>query len=65
MAEPVPGRSRIEITQKDLPLHCPMTRTPVWSNHPRVFLQPGADGESRCPYCGTVYVVSGTARAGH
>jgi uncharacterized Zn-finger protein len=65
MAEPVQSESRIEVTGKDLPLHCPMMRTPLWCSHPRVFLQPGADGKARCPYCGTVYVFSGAAPSGH
>ncbi len=65
MAEPVQSESRIEVTEQDLPLHCPMPRTPVWCYHPRVFLQPAADGKVRCPYCGTVYVYQGGAPKGH
>ena len=26
----------IEVTEADLPLHCPTPKTPVWSLHPRV-----------------------------
>jgi uncharacterized Zn-finger protein len=28
---------------------------PLWSNHPRVFIDVSTTGEGRCPYCGTVY----------
>ncbi len=65
MAESVQSASRIEVKDEDLPLHCPMPRTPVWRYHPRVFLQPGPDGNARCPYCGTVYVYQGTQAKGH
>jgi uncharacterized Zn-finger protein len=60
----------IDVTEKDLPLHCPMARTPLWSYHPRVFLQfsiHAGDGAPRvkCPYCGTDYVFKGAALPGH
>ena len=60
----------IEVTEKDLPLHCPMSRTPLWSYHPRVFLQfaPARDDAAptvRCPYCGTLYVFKGAALPTH
>jgi uncharacterized Zn-finger protein len=28
---------------------------PLWSSHPRVFLDFDEHGEARCPYCGTQY----------
>ena len=36
-------------------VHCPNPRMPLWSNHPRVFIDVAQTGEGRCPYCGTVY----------
>jgi uncharacterized Zn-finger protein len=51
MADP----REVEITQKDLPLHCPMPDAPLWSRHPRVFLDVAKEGEVLCPYCGTRY----------
>jgi len=45
----------IEVTAKDLPLHCPTTETALWCSHPRVFLDVTASGEVLCPYCGTKY----------
>jgi uncharacterized Zn-finger protein len=34
----------------------------LWSNHPRVFIDVATTGEGRCPYCGTVYRLTGGAR---
>jgi uncharacterized Zn-finger protein len=28
---------------------------PLWSNHPRVYIDVATVGEGKCPYCGTVY----------
>ena len=36
-------------------VYCPNPAMPRWSNHPRVFLDVVTTGESKCPYCGTVY----------
>jgi uncharacterized Zn-finger protein len=55
----------VEITEKDLPLHCPMPDAPLWARHPRVFLDVAKEGEARCPYCATVYVYKGAAVKGH
>jgi len=32
---------------------------PLWSSHPRVFLEIAPDGEAMCPYCGTRYRFKG------
>ena len=34
---------------------CPNPRMPLWSNHPKVFIDVVTLGQGRCPYCGTVY----------
>jgi len=65
MAEPVQSETVIEVTETDLPLHCPTPRTPVWSYHPRVFLDVADTGEMRCPYCSTLYVYRGPKPKGH
>ncbi len=49
--------SRYEITTTDLPLHCPMDNMSQWDSHPRVFLPIENTGESRCPYCGALYII--------
>lgn len=56
----------VEVTEKDLPLHCPTAVSPLWARHPRVFLDVVAHGEASCPYCGTKYVFKGVApKGGH
>jgi len=47
--------SPVELDSADLPAYCPNPGMPVWSNHPRVFLDFAPNGEARCPYCSTVY----------
>ena len=48
--------ARVELDGKDLPAFCPNPRMPVWSHHPRVFLNV-THGQAACPYCGTRYVL--------
>ncbi len=49
----------IEVLAKDLQgpgvVFCPNPAMPLWSNHPRVFIDVVTTGEGKCPYCGTVY----------
>ena len=45
---------------------CPNPKMPLWSTHPRVFLDVGTTGAARCPYCGTQYrLKSGEKAAAH
>ena len=55
----------IEVTEDDLPLHCPMPSMLLWNSHPRVFLPIENTGEALCPYCGTRYTLKGGATTGH
>jgi uncharacterized Zn-finger protein len=56
----------VEVTAADLPLHCPLPSQKLWNTHPRVYLDVGATGEAKCPYCGTVYrLAGGAAPRGH
>lgn len=56
----------VTVTASDLPLHCPTDKSPLWSLHPRVFLDITKTGEVHCPYCGTHYKVApGTVFTGH
>lgn len=48
-------QSVVVLEAKDLPAFCPNPAMPVWSSHPRVFLDVAETGEAKCPYCGTVY----------
>jgi len=47
--------SAVELDGKDLPAYCPNPSMPIWSSHPRVFLDLNEHGEAKCPYCGTMY----------
>ena len=55
----------IEVGADDLPVFCPGPKAPLWSMHPRVFLDVAKAGEVLCPYCGTRYVYKGAPPAGH
>jgi uncharacterized Zn-finger protein len=49
----------VRVKPRDLPVFCPNPAMPLWSSHPRVFLDVADSGDARCPYCGTVYVLEG------
>jgi uncharacterized Zn-finger protein len=45
---------------------CPNPKMPLWSNHPRIFIDVATSGEGRCPYCGTLYQLEAGAKVhGH
>lgn len=61
-----PATAVVELDSKDLPAHCPNDAMPIWSSHPRVFLEFAANGEARCPYCSTTYRLKpGVVMHGH
>jgi uncharacterized Zn-finger protein len=53
--QPAAAANAVELDGKDLPAHCPNPAMPLWSSHPRVFLEFNHDGVAKCPYCGTAY----------
>ncbi len=55
----------VEVTAADLPLHCPLASQKLWNTHPRVFLPIEMTKQARCPYCGTLYQLTGEVPAGH
>ncbi len=55
----------VELDGKDLPAFCPNKAMPIWSSHPRVFLDFAANGEAKCPYCSTVYKLKPGVHADH
>ena len=55
----------VAVDAKALPVYCPNPAMPLWSSHPRVFLDVAGAGEAMCPYCGTRYRLEGDAKAGH
>jgi len=56
---PQRAASTVEVAASDLQgpgvVFCPNPKMPLWSNHPRVFIDVATVGEGKCPYCGTVY----------
>jgi len=57
-----PQTSRVhEVTQADLPLHCPTPEMSLWNSHPRVYLPIEAGGEAVCPYCGAKFLLEDQA----
>lgn len=34
---------------------CPNPKMPLWSTHPRVYIDVATTGAGRCPYCSTRY----------
>ena len=44
---------------------CPNPKMPLWSTHPKVYLDVATTGEATCPYCGTKYVLDGPAPHRH
>lgn len=60
------NQSPLIVTAKDLPLHCPSAKAPLWSMHPRVFLDIVDTGSVKCPYCSTEYkLAEGTVIHAH
>jgi uncharacterized Zn-finger protein len=61
-APPLRDKAVVEVGASDLAgpqaLYCPNPKMPLWSNHPRVFLDIGKTGRTMCPYCGTIYVLN-------
>jgi uncharacterized Zn-finger protein len=62
----------IELAAKDLNsqggVFCPSAKADMklWNTHPKVYLDVGRTGSSKCPYCGTVYQLkAGEHFAGH
>jgi uncharacterized Zn-finger protein len=52
--------------QGDRAVFCPNPKMPLWSNHPRVFIDVRTTGHGQCPYCGTRYqLAAGAARGSH
>jgi uncharacterized Zn-finger protein len=61
-------RAVVDVQAADLQgpgvVFCPNPKMPLWSNHPRVFIDVAASGEGACPYCGTRYRLAGGAARG-
>jgi len=53
------SKASVELSAAELQgagvIFCPNPRMPLWSNHPRVFIDVATAGVGKCPYCGTEY----------
>jgi uncharacterized Zn-finger protein len=58
-------KKSVDVGGADLPLHCPLPSQALWNKHPRVYLPIEATKEARCPYCGTLYRLTGEVASGH
>jgi uncharacterized Zn-finger protein len=45
----------IYVEAKDLPVYCPGPKAPLWSMHPRVYIEIADTGTAVCPYCSATY----------
>lgn len=45
----------VYVEAKDLPVFCPGPKAPLWSMHPRVYIEVVETGGAICPYCSTAY----------
>lgn len=54
------AKTAIEVKTDDLPIHCPVSGSSLWDSHPRVYIPVQENGgESKCPYCGTIFKLLG------
>lgn len=55
----------VEVNTADLPFYCPPPGSSLWNAHPRVMIPLDKLGEARCPYCSTLYRLTGALPHGH
>jgi uncharacterized Zn-finger protein len=59
----------VEVLARDLHgqgvVFCPNPKMPLWSNHPRVFIDVVTVGRGSCPYCGTEYRLKAGEKVAH
>lgn len=46
---------KVTVTSADLPVYCPGPHSPLWSMHPRVYIEIEKSGIASCPYCSATY----------
>ncbi len=71
MTEKSSAAAVVEVTASDLQgpgvVFCPNPKMPLWSSHPKVYIDLSHDGRGRCAYCGTTYQLAAGVKiaAGH
>ncbi len=71
MSTTAQAKAVVEVTAQELQgpgvVFCPNPKMPLWSNHPRVYIDVVtnvAEG-GQCPYCGTAYKLKAGEKVGH
>jgi uncharacterized Zn-finger protein len=63
------AKAVVEVTAKDVQgpgvVFCPNPKMPLWSNHPRVYIDVTHEGGGQCPYCGTAYRLKAGEKLAH
>ncbi len=53
------AKAVVELSARDVQgggvVACPNPKMPLWSSHPKVYIDVRHDGGGKCAYCGTVY----------
>lgn len=45
----------IYVGADDLPIYCPGPKSPLWSMHPRIYIEVLKSGTAKCQYCSAEY----------
>ncbi|MER1967814.1 zinc-finger domain-containing protein [Castellaniella sp. GW247-6E4] len=53
----VPEQDIIYVGADDLPVHCPGPKSPLWSMHPRIYIEVLKSDVAKCQYCGARYAL--------
>ena len=51
------AENHYDVTEADLPVHCPMPGTSLWNSHPQVYIPVEETGQAKCPYCGAEFTL--------
>lgn len=52
-----PNEDIILVGADDLPVYCPGPKAPLWSQHPRIYIEIVKNGVAKCQYCGAKYAL--------
>lgn len=47
----------IYVGADDLPVYCPGPNSPLWSMHPRIYIEVTKTGVAKCQYCSAQYAL--------
>lgn len=52
------AENHYDVTERDLPLSCPMPGMYQWNSHPKVYLPVEKEGTVKCPYCSATFTLT-------